>query len=71
MDSAALTAYELIAIVAIGATLTGLLIGYAWGRKTARNTELISEEEIPQLFPAPDPFEWDHLPIQPEHEQAL
>ena len=71
MDSAALTAYELITIVAIGATLAGLRVGYAWGCKTTRRTELISEEEIPQLFPAPDPLTWDHLSVPVEQEQQL
>lgn len=71
MDSTVWAAFELVALVAIGATLTGLLVGYAWGRKAAGNKELITEEDIPQLFPASDPLEWDHLTVQTEQEQTL
>lgn len=71
MNSAALAAYELIALVAIGATLTGLLVGYVWGSRTAKEKEPTSEENIMQLFPTSDPLEWDHLPVQAEQEQAL
>lgn len=71
MDSAAFTAYELIAIVAIGATLAGLLVGYAWGSRTAKQRELVPEEDIMQLFPTSNPLEWDHLPITAEQEQTL
>lgn len=71
MNSAFFAACELIAMVAIGATLTGLLVGYAWGSRTTSRKDLASEKEIMQIFPVSDPLEWDHLPVQAEQEQAL
>ncbi len=75
MDSSALAAYELIAIVAIGATIAGLLVGYTLGCRVADRSELATEEEIKPLFPTDnqieDPFTWDHLPLSAKQEQAL
>lgn len=71
MDSAMWAACEITVLVAFGAMTIGGLIGFAWGRRTVNNKELVSEEDILQLFPTSDPFEWDHLPVTAEQEQAL
>ena len=75
MDSSALAAYELIAIVTVGATLAGLLVGYTLGCRVADKRELVTEEEIEPLFStdnqANNPLTWDHLPMPTEQEQTL
>lgn len=71
MDSAALAAYVLIALASIGATIVGFIVGFVLARRMADRKELVSEEEIMQIFPTSDPFEWDHLSVPVEQEQQL
>ncbi len=57
MNSAAFAAYELTALAAIVITIIGCTIGYAWGSRTRRMRERVTEEEIQQIFPSSDPLE--------------
>lgn len=72
MDNSALwAAGEIAVLVAICAMIIGGLVGFAWGRKTTSQRELIAEEDIMQIFPTSNPLEWDCLPIGNGQKQTL